>query len=588
MTLLTVRDLRVDYFTTTRVIHAVRGASFDLAPAERVALVGESGSGKTTTALALMQMIDKPGRITGGNALLKGQDLLALDHEQMRRARLSRVAYIPQGAMNALNPVMRIRDQMLDGMADHGRRMGRAEARDFVAAALEGVGLPADVGTRYPHQLSGGMKQRACIAISIAMKPDLIIADEPTSALDVITQQQVMETLIAAQEQIGCGLLLIGHDMGLMAQATHRVIVMQDGLIAEDAPVDRIFTAPRHPYSRMLIESVPSLGDVPQDQVREPQKAGSAAVLAMPATGDAGPSELLRFDHVGKTFRGGFFGGGDVRALAPVSFALAADTPQIVSVVGQSGSGKTTLARLILGFESPSEGRILWRGQPVDAMGGRARAGYRQQVQAVFQDPYGSFNPFYQVDRTLKLPLVNFDIAAGTTDRRRRVEAACSAVGLNADEVLGRFPHELSGGQRQRLMVARALMIGPPLLVADEPVSMVDASLRMTILNNIRELKDQFGISVIYITHDLATAYHVSDYVLVMHQGRIVEAGPPRAVIKTPGHPYTRALVGAIPWPDPSRGWPPVGRSRAGWDAAPVIHGGYPGFVLESGLARAA
>lgn len=565
--MLLVRDLKVDYATTTRLIHAVRGVSFDVAPAERVALVGESGSGKTTTALALMQMIEAPGRIAGGTARLQDIDLLALRGREVRAARLDRVAYIPQGAMNALNPVLRLREQILDGLADHGRRPDRAEGDAIVAGALTGVGLDPALARAYPNELSGGMKQRACIAISLALKPDLIIADEPTSALDVITQKQVMATLIAAQEAMGCGLLLIGHDMGLMAQATHRVIVMQDGLIAEDATVKRIFKAPEHPYSRMLIGSVPTLGT-------RTERAE-----------DAGPvehgSDLMSFDAVSKTFGGGLFGRQKTRALCTCSFRLSGAEPQIVSVVGQSGSGKTTLARMILGFETPSAGAIRYQGTPLDRMDRTARRAYRREVQAIFQDPYGSFNPFYKVDRSLTLPLRNFGLAADHASMRQRMETASEAVGLDAGEVLGRFPHELSGGQRQRLMVARALMIEPRLLVADEPVSMVDASLRMTILGNLQRLKDQFGISVIYITHDLATAYHVSDYVLVLHKGRIVEAGAPEAVIRAPQHPYTRSLVDAIPWPDPDHHWGTTAPDRAGWDAPSVIRGAGRGFVLN-------
>jgi peptide/nickel transport system ATP-binding protein len=566
MTLLAVRDLAVDYFTTTRVIHAVRGVSFDVAKGERVALVGESGSGKTTTALALMQMIDPPGRIVGGTAKLEGEDILALRGDAVRRLRLARVAYIPQGAMNSLNPVLRLREQILDGLVDHGLRLSEAEASRRVADALADVGLDSSLARAFPHELSGGMKQRACMAIALAMQPKLIIADEPTSALDVITQKQVMATLVAAQEKLGSGLILIGHDMGLMAQATDRVIVMQDGLIAEDAPVRRIFKTPEHPYSRMLISSVPVLGG------RQPQMADD-----MPKK----PSALLSFDGVSKVFGGGLFGGPDVTALHPVTFRLSDGAPQIVSIVGQSGSGKTTLARMVLGFERPSAGRISYRGRDLRTMDAPTRRAYRREVQAIFQDPYGTFNPFYKVDRALLLPLRNFGLAADRAQARKMMEDACSAVGLEAAEVLGRFPHELSGGQRQRLMVARALMLSPRLLVADEPVSMVDASLRMTILGNLQRLKDRHGISVVYITHDLATAYHVSDYVLVLNKGRVVEAGPPHAVIEDPRHPYTRALVDAIPWPDPDRRWGGTLAEGSGWGDDPVLRGQSHGFQLS-------
>jgi peptide/nickel transport system ATP-binding protein len=378
-----------------------------------------------------------------------------------------------------------------------------------------------------------------------------------------------MKTLCGVQEQMGCGLVMIGHDMGLMAQVVDRVIVMQDGIIVEDSPVRDLFRRPSHPYSRMLIESVPSLGN------RDERHASLGSVREKPS------EPLLAFRGVSKTFGGGLFGRAEKTALSPCSFELAGDRPQIISVVGQSGSGKTTMARMILGLEEPSSGEVLYRGTPIQSLSGDERRRYRREVQAIFQDPYGSFNPFYKVDRTLAQPLVQFGLA---TERRaiyRRMEEACDAVGLNAPEILGRFPHELSGGQRQRLMVARALLLKPRLIVADEPVSMVDASLRMTILGNMQALKTEHGISIVYITHDLATAYHVSDYVLVLHEGRIVEAGPPDEVIEHPAHPYTQTLVSAIPWPDPDRSWgDDAAERRSEWGAASVIRGNVDGFQL--------
>jgi peptide/nickel transport system ATP-binding protein len=570
MPLLTVRDLSIDFYTATKVVHAVRGVSFDVEAGERVGLVGESGSGKTTTALALMRMIRPPGRIAGGSAHLGDLDLLALKGREIREARLRHVSYVPQGAMNALNPVLRIGEQILDGIADHGVKLSKAAQRDLITEVLTSVGLPESVAERYPHQLSGGMKQRACIAIAIALKPSLIIADEPTSALDVITQRQVMKTLTSVQEKMGCGLIIIGHDMGLMAQVTDRMIVMQDGLIAEDAPVRDLFRRPKHPYSRMLIDSVPSLGE------RSPS---AAAVPSPPRAAEP----LLVFDRVSKTFGGGFFSGPPKTALQPTSFRLDGGEPRIIAVVGQSGSGKTTMARIILGFETPSTGRVLYRGRDLARLPSDEARQFRREVQAIFQDPYGSFNPFYKVDRTLAQPLVTFGLARGRRAIYAQMEESCAAVGLRAGEILGRFPHELSGGQRQRLMVARALLLRPKLIVADEPVSMVDASLRMTILGNMQQLKTEHGISVVYITHDLATAYHIADYVLVLHEGRLVEAGPAAEVIERPAHPYTQSLVDAIPWPDPDRRWPELAAAaRDRWAADAVIRSRIEGFQLDT------
>jgi ABC-type glutathione transport system ATPase component len=569
MSLLKVRNLSVDFYTSTKIIRAVRSISFDVAAGERVGLVGESGSGKTTSALALMSMIKPPGRVSGGTAYLDDLDLLSLNARQVRDARLRHVSYVPQGAMNALNPVLPIREQIIDGILDHGVALSAKQQAELVEQVLTSVGLPTNVADLYPHQLSGGMKQRACIAIAIAMKPRLIIADEPTSALDVVTQRQVMKTLCSVQEQMGCGLIMIGHDMGLMAQVVDRVIVMQDGIIVEDAPVRDLFRRPKHPYSRMLIESVPSLNN----RTERP--------TPLRLVSDGTDEALLTFRDVTKTFGGGIFTGPAKTALQPCSFHLAGNRPQIISVVGQSGSGKTTMARMVLGLERPSSGEVLYRNKSLSALTTQEARRYRREVQAIFQDPYGSFNPFYKVDRTLAQPLMQFGLATGRRAIYAQMEEACAAVGLKASEILGRFPHELSGGQRQRLMVARALLLRPRLIVADEPVSMVDASLRMTILGNMQALKNEHNISIIYITHDLATAYHVSDYVLVLHEGRIVEAGPPEEVIERPAHPYTQTLVSAIPWPDPDRSWGDLRKDgRSEWDAASVVRGQVAGFQL--------
>jgi peptide/nickel transport system ATP-binding protein len=578
MPLLAVRDLSVEFRTTSRIVHAVRGVSFDIAGGDRVGIVGESGSGKTTIALALLRMIKPPGRIAGGSATLGDLDLFSLPPGEVRQARLRDISYVPQGAMNALNPVLRVREQILDGIVDHGISLPRDRRQALVRDALESVGLPPATADLFPHQLSGGMKQRVCIAIAISLKPRLIIADEPTSALDVITQRQVIKTLCDLQERMHCGLILIGHDMGLMAQVAHRVIVMREGLIVEDSPVHDIFRRPKHDYSRTLIESIPSLANRP-DRPSAPRPVAAAA-----------PEALFEFEAVAKIFGGNLFDGPGKVALQPCSFSLRCDCPQTISVVGQSGSGKTTMARMILGLEASTSGTVRYRGVPLARLSGPEARRYRREVQAIFQDPYGSFNPFYKVDHALIDLVQRFGLASGRKAAYAQAAKACGSVGLDAQEILGRFPHELSGGQRQRLMVARALLLRPRIIVADEPVSMVDASLRLSILDNMQSLKNEHDISIIYITHDLATAYHVSDYVLVLHEGRIVEAGLPSEVILRPAHPYTQALVDAIPWPDPDRGWADRdAEAPADWQAASVMRGQIEGFRLGvPGSARLA
>ncbi len=523
--------LGVTYTLGRARIEAVRNVSLQVQAGERLGLVGESGSGKTTLALAVMGLLRPPGRVTAGEILLDGQDLRQLTPEQHAALRPARISYVPQGAMNSLNPVLRIRRSMQDVI-------GPAATPERIAELLDQVGLPATVARRYPHELSGGMKQRVCIALAISRDPRLIIADEPTSALDVVTQRQVMRTLQAVQERLGSALILIGHDMGLMAQSVQRMAVMRGGELQEAGPVTRIFTAPGTAYTAELIRSIPTIDGTARRPVRE----------------DVAGAELLRFDDVAKSYGGGWLRPPAAAALHGLSFTLHESPPRILSVVGQSGSGKSTIGGLILGFVRPSRGAVRYRGADIAQLRGAARRDFRREVQAIFQDPYSAFNPFYRVARTLELPLRSFGLASGE-EARARAAAACRDVGLHPGQVLDRFPHQLSGGQRQRLMVARALLLRPKLLVADEPVSMVDASLRAAILELLVDLRDHHGISVLYITHDLATSYRVSDEVMVLRAGRVVEAGDPIAVFERPAHPYTRLLLDCVPWPDPARPW---------------------------------
>ena len=538
MSVLDIAGLDVGYELPSGTIHAVRDLSLALAPGERLGLVGESGSGKTTTALAVMGLLRPPGRVLAGSIRLDGGELVGLADTAHAALRLARVAYVPQGAMNALNPVLRVRQSMAHAMRDHGVALGGVGMAARIGELLAQVGLAATVADRYPHELSGGMKQRVCIAIAISLGPRLIIADEPTSALDVVTQRQVMRTLRAVQDALGSAMILIGHDMGLMAQCVDRVAVMREGRLVEEGPVRRVFGAPAHPYTAELIRSVPVIG---QDRRAAPAPAGPVA------------APLLEFAGVEKSYGGGVFA-RPVTALHAFNLTVP-DTPRIVSIVGQSGSGKSTIGGLALGLLAPSAGVIRWRGVDLGSLGGAARRDFRRQVQAVFQDPYSTFNPFYRVAHALTVPLYRFGLARNRDEARGKAEAAVRAVGLDPGTVLERFAHQLSGGQRQRLMVARALMLRPRLLVADEPVSMVDASLRAAILDLLVELRDGHGISVLYITHDLATAWRVGDEVLVLHRGRVVEAGDPDIVLRQPTHDYTRVLLDSLPVPDPGHPW---------------------------------
>ncbi|HEY8596669.1 MAG TPA: ABC transporter ATP-binding protein [Devosiaceae bacterium] len=543
--LLQLNGLCVRYSTRVMEVDAAKDVTFAVDRCATVGLVGESGSGKTTTALALMGMLREPGRVVSGSAVFDGVDLASLSPEAHAAFRLRRIAYVPQGAMNSLNPVIRVRSSLAHVFKEHGVRLTTRELDQRAAELMDRVGLGTDVLQRFPHELSGGMKQRVCIAIATALGPDLIIADEPTSALDVVTQRQIMETLQRARAELKSSMILIGHDMGLMAQSVESVVVMQAGQVVEQGPVRQIFAAPRAAYTKELIGAVPRLDEDP------PARTSSAS----PAARRVADHPLLEFKGVSKVYQAPYGQGGEVVALKPIDLVLGGKDPQIISIVGQSGSGKTTLASLVLGFSKPSSGDILFDGVSTSRMSEAQLREYRRHVQAVFQDPYSTFNPFYRVDRTLRLPLKNFGIARTQVDAQPLMEEACAKVGLNPGEILDRFAHQLSGGQRQRLMVARALMLRPRLLVADEPVSMVDASLRVSILDAIRSLRDEHGISIIYITHDLVTAHRVSDHVIVLHKGDVVEAGKPAQVLRHPSHPYTKLLVGSVPWPDPDITW---------------------------------
>ncbi len=575
MNVLNVSDLSIDFPTARGVVHALADLSFSVARGRRLGIIGESGSGKTTTALAVMRMLASPGFVSGGSIRLGDLDILTLPEDRMRRARLRRVSYIPQGAMNSLNPVMRVEDQLKDAIVAHEGRTDREALRTRLADAFAGVGLPAHAGSLYPHELSGGMKQRVCIALGVILNPELIIADEPTSALDVVTQRQVMQTLKDVQKRIGAALILIGHDMGLMAQSVDELVVLKDGVLVEHGDMRRVIENPSHPYTRELVASVPLVGGESflGNSVAAPEITRSREDLA-----------LLEFENVNKAY-------GGITALHPMSFSLSGEEPRVISIVGQSGSGKSTMGSIMLGFNAPSTGRVLFEGQDIARMSQHQSREFRKNVQAVFQDPYACFNPFYRVDHALGFPFRRFGYATSDAQVQESMHLACQSVGLDPALILRRYPHELSGGQRQRLIVARALMLNPKLLVADEPVSMVDASLRATILKNIYDLKDSHGISIFYITHDLATAYHVSDYVMVLYKGQVVEVGPPKEVIGDPRHPYTQLLIASIPWPDPDREW--GGTTTAAediaaldamdHDAPTVFRGDVPGFRLDVG-----
>ncbi|MBK1634302.1 ABC transporter ATP-binding protein [Rhodovulum adriaticum] len=501
----------------------LQGVSFQIAPGQIVGLAGESGSGKSMTALAMMGLLPPGARATGAIRLVD-RELLDLTERQLCAIRGRQIGMIFQEPMTALNPMQTIGAQVAETLVIHDAAT-RSEALEKARARLDRVGLPADRFplTRYPHELSGGQRQRVCIAMAIALRPRLLIADEPTTALDVTTQARILDLLAGLVREEGMALMLITHDLAVLSGLAERVAVMQGGRIVEQGPTSAILRRPGHPYTRALI----------------------AAATHHPAPGTRAPgAALLEVREARRAYRpagrGAFTRPAPVRAVDGVSFDLRRG--ECLGLVGESGSGKSTLARAILGLDPLQGGAIRLDGQRV-AAGQPMPHDLRRRMQAVFQDPYGSFNPRHRVGRLIAEP---FHLAGRPPDADDRVAEALRAVGLDPDD-RNRFIHEFSGGQRQRIAIARALITRPDLIVLDEPVSALDVRVRAQILDLLADLRGRFGLSYLFIGHDLQVVRAIADRVMVMHAGRIVEQGAAEQVLHAPRHPYTRELLAAVP-----------------------------------------
>lgn len=551
-TVCAVRNLTVEYDVASGPVRAVDAVSFDVYRGEILGLVGQSGSGKSTIAMAMLRLLQSPGKVTGGEVLLENHDLMKLSSAELNDMRWRKLALIPQGAMNALNPVMRVGHQLRDAIGSHVSEMESGSIASRIAGLFDLVGLDQQVQRLFPHELSGGMKQRVCIAMAMALKPPLVIADEPTSALDVVVQRLVAQSLIRIKNDLGNSMIVIGHDMSLMAQIADRIAVMVEGRIVEIGRTADIFASPEHAFTRQLIKAVPPIAG----HGKGSSGAEHASIKHRPGAGSEKEIPLLEVRAAGKAYGGGWLHKDDkVTALREVSLSVPESPPRIIAVAGESGSGKSTLGGAILRFVRLDTGSIFFRGRDISLFRGRERIAYRRAVQAVFQDPYAVFNPFYHTDHIFHMVMKRFSLAKGKRDARIRVEAALDKVGLKPDQVLGKHPHQLSGGQRQRLMIARACIMEPELIIADEPVSMVDASLRSSILGIMQRLREENGISFLYITHDLSTAHEICDEIHILYRGLQVESGPVKTVLGNPRHPYTRLLIESIPEADPTHAW---------------------------------
>jgi oligopeptide/dipeptide ABC transporter ATP-binding protein len=537
--LLSVRDLSVSYQGKTGTVDAVRGVSLSLKPGQVLGLAGESGSGKTTIGLSLLRLLPGSAR-TRGEILFRGENLREVNWGRMRAVRWAGASVVFQGAMSALNPVRTIGDQIVEPIVLH-EKVSRAVAGKRAAELLESVGVPAARRASYPHELSGGQRQRVMIAMALACQPDLVIADEPTTALDVIVQAQILSLLADLVRERRIGMIMISHDLSVLGATCDRLAIMYQGEIVEERPARELIAAPEHPYTKKLCAAFPRIGD----------QASRLAPASKPA--DAG-APLLEARGVRVTFPPRS-GRGPARAVDDVSLSVAPG--EILALIGESGCGKSTLCRALTGLVKPDAGEIRYAGEPVRYRPSGLKR-HRREVQLILQDPGGSLNPRQNVfDAVAEGPRLH-----GLRDNlTQRVRDALSRAGLpDPERYFGRYPHELSGGQQQRVLIAGALALEPKVLVADEPVSSLDASVRGEILRLILDLRAQLSLAAVIVSHDLGLAWNIADRVAVMYLGRVVESGSVEDVLLRPKHPYTQALVSVLEDPGkrvPLGGEPP-------------------------------
>jgi len=538
--ILDIRDLRVEFDTEDGVVHAVRDVNCHIKPGECLGIVGESGSGKSQTFLAAMGLLSRNGRARG-TIEFNGRNLVGMSVSELNTIRGNKMSMIFQDPLTSLTPHMRIGQQMREVLGAH-RGMTEREADAACLRWLERVRIP-EAGRRlrqYPHELSGGMRQRVMIAMAMLCGPDLLIADEPTTALDVTIQAEILDIMDELRRDRGTAIALITHDMGVVARMCDRVQVMRHGTYVEEGTVEQIFYRPSHDYTKKLLEAVPRI-----------DPGGGSETQVKPHVPTGHPGDFLKVRDMKVEFkiaRGLLARPAILQAVDGVSFDLMAG--ETLGIVGESGSGKSTLARAILQLIPPTSGTVTWLGSPLNALDREALKAKRSDLQIVFQDPLASLNPSMTIGASIKEPLTVFERHLSQAEMRVRVAEIMERVGLE-QTLINRYPHEMSGGQNQRVGIARATIAKPKLVICDEAVSALDVSIRAQILALLMDLQEDFDLSFIFISHDLSVVWEISHRIMVLYLGTIVELADRNALFADPQHPYTRQLISAVPIPDP-------------------------------------